>query len=68
MNVACSSSSGAELGAGLGKSLKLRGGTASSSSAASLWRFVEVASATTTRVNVLVDSWVRLGELVWHAD
>jgi hypothetical protein len=67
VDVSCASSSGAELGAGLWETvLEERGGTASSAAVARLWSLVEVSSATTAGMCVLLHGWVRLGELVWH--
>jgi len=69
VDVSCSSSASAELGVGLWKTnFKVRGGTASSAALAGLWGFIEVSRATTAGVCVFGDGWVRLCELVWHAE
>lgn len=65
VNVACSSSAGRELGAGLGKwTAEEMGWAASSVGIGGLASFEGITCSSTSCVGVGTDVWVRLGDLV----
>lgn len=71
VDVACSATARAKLGAGLGETGGEEGGWASGSgSVGGLGGLEGVACSAASTVNVIAGSWVRLGDLVagWHCD
>lgn len=65
MNVACSTTSGSILGAGLWElGAKKRGWTISCASIGGLWGFEGVASSSSAGAHVSASVWVWLGDLV----
>lgn len=66
-DISCSSSAGAEFGGGLRKTLlEVRGWSGSNASFGCLWCLDGVASSSASRVSILSDGWVWLGDLVRH--
>jgi len=67
VDVACSTSTGAEPGPGLWETLLgERGGPVSGGAVASLGHLVEVACPSSSREGVVLDGWVGLSDVVSH--